>query len=204
MREHIHRKSSLWSPQPVEAADVVFASAVSKLKNTKSTEHDQMNLQRIKESLIFTIPYNTLIINASIVTKVFPKQWKHSIIIPIHKSGDTEEPTNFRPINLLPILFKILEKVISTQLTEYLENNNLLNESQYAYRHNSSSEQALVNVVEQIYKSIDKVKISLLVLLDLSKAFDSVNNDLLQNKVVQLKIDTTWFASYLHDRTHSE
>ena len=50
----------------------------------------------------------------------------------IHKSGDIEEPTNFRPINLLPIQSKIFEKVFSTQLTEYLENNNLLNESQYA------------------------------------------------------------------------
>ena len=125
------------------------------------------------------------------------------IIIPIHKSGDIEEPTNFRPINLLPILSKILEKVISTQLREYLENNNLLNESQYAYRKNSSTEQALVNVTEQIYKPIDKDKISLLVLLDLFKVIDSVNNDLLLNKLVQLKIDSTWFASYLHDRTHS-
>ena len=58
---------------------------------------------------------------------MFPKSWKHSIIISIHKSGDIEEP-----INLLPILSKILEKVISTQLTKYLENNNLLNESQYS------------------------------------------------------------------------
>ena len=123
----------------------------------------------------------------------------------IHKSGGIEEPTNFRPINLLPILSKILEKVMSTQLTEYLENNNLLNESQYAYRNNSSTEQALVNVTKQIYKSIDKGKISLHVLLDLSnyKAFDSVNHDLLLNKLVQLNIDSTWFASYLHYRTHS-
>ena len=108
----ITRKSSLWSPQPVQAADVILA--ISKLKNTKSTGHDQINLQHIKESLMVTIPYITLIINTSIVTKVFPKPWKHSIIIPIHKSGDIEEPTNFRPINLLPILSKILEKVIST------------------------------------------------------------------------------------------
>ena len=120
-----------------------------------------------------------------------------------HKSGDIEEPTNFRPINLLPIPSKILEKVISTQLTEYLENNNLLKASQYAYRNNSSTEQALVNVTEQIYKSINKGKISLLVLLDVSKAFDSVNHDLLLNKLVQLNIDSTRFASYLHDRTHS-
>ena len=72
-----------------------------------------------------TIPCITLIINTSIVTKVFQKPWKHSFIIPIHKPGDIEEPTNFRQINLLPILIKILEKVISTQLTEYSENNNL-------------------------------------------------------------------------------
>ena len=95
-----------------------------------------------------------------------------------------------------------MEKVISTQLMEYLENNNLLNESKYAYRNNSSTEQAPVNVTEQIYKSIDKGKISLLV-LDLSKAFDSVNHELLLNKLVQLNIDSTWFASYLHDMTHS-
>ena len=120
-----------------------------------------------------TIPFITLTIITSIVTKVFPKRWKHSIIMPIHKSGDIFI-TNFR-LNLLQILSKILEKVIPTQLTEYLENNNSLNESQYAHRNNSSSEQALVNVMEQIYKSIDKGKISLLVLLGLSKAFDNVN-----------------------------
>ena len=62
---------------------------------------------------------------------------------------------------------------------------------------------ALVNVTEQTYKSIDKGKISYLVLLDLSKAFDSVNHDLLLNKLVQLNIDSKWYASYLHDRTHS-
>ena len=96
-----------------------------------------------------------------------------------------------------------MEKVIWTQLTEYLENTNLLNESQYAYRNNSSTEQALVNVTEQIYKSIDKGNISLLVLLELSKAFDSVNHDLLVNKLAQLNIDSTWFSNYLRDRTHS-
>ena len=67
----ITRKSSLWSPQPVQAADVILA--ISKLKNTKSTGHDQINLQHVKESLMVTIPYITLIINTSIVTKAFPK-----------------------------------------------------------------------------------------------------------------------------------
>ena len=71
---------------------------------------------------VLTVPHITIkMINTSIVTNVFPKLWKHSIIIPIYKSGGIEEPTNFRPINLLPILSKILEKVISTQLTKYLK-----------------------------------------------------------------------------------
>ena len=104
----ITRKSSLWSPQPVQAADVILA--ISKLKNTKSTGHDQFNLQHFIESLMVTIPCITLIINTSIVTKVFPKPRKHSIVLPIHKSGDIEEPTNFRPMNLLPILSKIFGK----------------------------------------------------------------------------------------------
>ena len=98
--------------------DVIFA--ISKLKNTKSTGNDHINLQHIKESLMVTIPYTTLIVNTSIVTNVFPKQKKHFIIIPIHKSVDIEEPTNFRPINLLPILLIILEKAISTQLNGVL------------------------------------------------------------------------------------
>ena len=74
MREHIHRSrenSSLWSPQPVQAADVTLA--ISKFKTTESTGHDQISLQHVKKSLMVTIPYITLIINTSIVTKVFPK-----------------------------------------------------------------------------------------------------------------------------------
>ena len=66
----ITRKSSLWSPQPAKAAYVILA--ISKLKKTKSTGHDQINLKHIKESLMVTIPYITLIINTLIVTKVFP------------------------------------------------------------------------------------------------------------------------------------
>ena len=146
----------LWSPQSVQASDEILAT--SKLKNTKSTGNDVINLQHMKESLMVTIPYITLIINTSIVTKVFPKPWKHSIIIPIHKSDDIGEPSNFRPINLVPIQSKIFEKVISTQLTEYLVTNNLLNESQYTYSKNSSTEQAIVNVTERSTNRLTKVK----------------------------------------------
>ena len=80
---------------------------------------------------------------------------------------------------------------------------NLLNESLYAYRNNSSTEQVLLNVTEQFYKSIDKSEISLLILLDLSKAFDCVSHDLVLNKLIQQNIDSTLFESYLPGKTHS-
>ena len=82
------------------------------LKYTKSTELNQINPQHIKESLMVTIQYITLIINISIIMKVFIEYLKNSIKTPIHKSGDIKEATNFRLITLLPILSKILKKVI--------------------------------------------------------------------------------------------
>ena len=90
MKQRQHTMELIWRPawentstdykevlivesKPIQAADVILA--ISKFKNTKSTGHEQINLQRIKESLMVTIPYITLIINTSIVTNVFPKPW---------------------------------------------------------------------------------------------------------------------------------
>ena len=117
------------------------------------------------------------------------------------KNWQIEEPANVWEINLLQILSKILEKLISIQLTEYFEKIHLL---QYSYRNNSSTEQALVYIIEQICKSMNEREVSLLVLLDLSNAFASVNHELLLTKVVLLNIDSTWFGSYLNERIHSE
>ena len=93
MREHIHGSRQIARcgvPNPYKPADVILA--ISKLKNTKSTGHDQINLQPIKESLMVTFPYITLIYQYINSHTGISETWKHSIIIPIHKSGDIEEP----------------------------------------------------------------------------------------------------------------
>lgn len=196
-----NKTRNTWKPEPVTETQII--KAISKMKNTKAMGHDQIALQYIKHSLPVTIQYITLIINTSIVTKIFPKSWKHAIIIALHKSGETDDPSNFRPIHLLPILSKILEKAVAAQLMSYLETTNQLNPYQYAYRPQSSTEHALLNITEQIYTSIENGDISLLVLLDLSKAFDSVNHKKLISKLHNFQIETTWFENYLHARTHS-
>ncbi|KAF2366742.1 Reverse transcriptase domain [Trinorchestia longiramus] len=77
-------------------------------------------------------------------------QWKHSIIKPLHKAGDINTASNYRPISLLPVLFKILEKVISNQLSTHLDKSNLLHPNQYAYRKHTSTQDALLNITEKI------------------------------------------------------
>ena len=147
--------------------------------------------------------YITVIVNTSIVTNAYPNIWKNPYVIPAYKSGDVDKVTNYRPISLLPIVSKILEKIVANQLTEYLETNNLLSETQHGFRPKLSTETALLKISDRIYNNIDNKRISLLLLLDLSKAFDSVNHDILLNKCKMLNIDPSWFQEYLSNRYQS-
>ncbi|KAF2352939.1 Reverse transcriptase domain [Trinorchestia longiramus] len=117
--------------------------------------------------------------------------------------GDINTASNYRPISLLPVLSKILEKVISNQLSTYLDKSNLLHPNQYAYRKHTSTQDALLNIPQKIYSDIDTKNVTLLLLLDLSKAFDSVEHKRLLQKISNLGIATQWFQSYLANRSHA-
>ncbi|KAF2347781.1 Reverse transcriptase domain [Trinorchestia longiramus] len=132
-----------------------------------------------------------------------PRAWKHSIIKPLHKAGDINTASNYRPISLLPVLSKILEKVISNQLSTYLDKSNLLHPNQYANRKHTSTQDALLNITEKICSDIDTKNVTLLLLLDLSKTFDSVEQKRLLQKISNLGIATQWFQSYLANRSHA-
>ncbi|KAF2347419.1 Reverse transcriptase domain [Trinorchestia longiramus] len=130
-------------------------------------------------------------------------QWKHSIIKPLHKAGDINTASNYRPISLLPVMSKILEKVLSNQLSKHLDKSNLLRPNQYAYRKHTSTQHALLNITKKIYSDIDNKNITLLLSLDLSKALDSVEHTRLLQKIPNLGIATQWFQSYLANRSHA-
>jgi len=196
---HTQAGAKQWRPEPV--TDYVIMQTIYQLRNTNSMGVDNISLPYIKDSLYVTLPYIRTIINTSIVTNVFPSQWKHAIITPIYKKGDVNDPSNYRPISILTALSKILEKIVANQLLRFLESRQLLNKHQYAYRRNTSTEDALVNVLEAAYKSVDDGKISLLTLLDLSKAFDSVHHETLLKKLHMAGIRRDWFLSYLSYRT---
>ena len=193
--------SYLFRPQPVDVNTVILT--IKDLNNTNAFGSDNIPFRFIKDTLPIIAFYITIIINTSIVTGLFPNMWKHPHVIPFHKSGDKDDVRNYRPISLLPVISKILEKIVANQLMDFLESNKLLANSQHGFRSHLSTETALMKVTEKLYSNIDEKKISLLLLLDLSKAFDSVSHEILLHKCTQTLIDPFWFQDYLKNRIQS-
>jgi hypothetical protein len=128
----------------------------------------------------------THIFNSSITSGVFPTAWKYSKIIPIAKVADPLKPEDYRPISILPALSKALEMLMRDQMVEYLESNNALDPLQSGFRSGHSTTTALLCITDDIYKFLDEGMFVILVLLDFSKAFDTVNHELLCCKLANL------------------
>ena len=194
-------KNNLFRPKPVDVETVILT--ISKLKETKAIGSDGISLNFIKDSLFITAFYLTCIFNTSIVTGKFPTSWKHAIVVPIFKGGDSNNTCNYRPISLLPIISKALEKIIAKQISDHLERNALLSNSQHGFRPKLSTETALTVISNNIYNNLDNKRITMITLCDLSKAFDSVNHDILLQRCLKLRIDAFWLQDYLSNRSQS-
>ena len=143
------------------------------------------------------------LVNNSFKAAAFPKAWKLAEVISVPKEGNSEEPANNRLISLLPILSKVSERLAHKQFVEFLTTDDILSTYQSGNRKMHSTETALVNVTDNILKAIDEKSASILVLLDMSKAFDSLNHNLLLGKLRKLGLKASvisWFSSYLSSR----
>ncbi len=131
---------------------------IKHMKNTSSHGSDGIPLRYIKDSLPVIITDLTCILNTSIVTEIVPKAWKHSVFVPVFKSGNPFEPQNYRPISLLPVISKILEKVVASQLTQHLETNNLFSSTQHGFRSALSTDTALLTLSNMLYANMYRKK----------------------------------------------
>ena len=143
------------------------------------------------------------LVNASLSLSEVPTSWKHSLVLPIFKSGDHTQPSNYRPISIVPVIAKIVERAVHQQLYGYLASNHLLSSSQHGFRPRHSTETALTTISDHILSANDRGEISLLCLLDLSKCFDVIDHAKLLNKLRAYGIDISWFSAYLRDHTQS-
>jgi retron-type reverse transcriptase len=104
-------------------------------------------------------------------------------VVPLFKKGDQALIENYRPISLLPAISKVFEKIVFNQLYEYFRVNNLLIDNQYGFRDNHSTEYAALEVVDRVLSDMDHGKLPIAIYIDLSKAFDTIDHDILVNKL---------------------
>ena len=127
-------------------------------------------------------------------------------MLPVYKDDIKSEASNYRPISILPIVSKIIEKIIFNQLYEYLTTNNLLAESQHCFRPQHSTVTALLEATNNWYLNIDNGLLNGALFLDLKKVFDTVNHEILLRKLQICGVDLhslRWFKSYLSNRKQS-
>ena len=143
------------------------------------------------------------ICNTSLEQGIFPDEMKIARIIPLFKSGDKQNVSNYRPISLLPQFSKILEKIFNNRLMNFLNSNNLLYLRQYGFRKNMSTSMAIMELVENITTAMDNGKFTIGVFIDLKKAFDTVDHSILVTKLDHYGIRGVakqWLSSYLENR----
>ena len=192
--------------QPVSESDVkkcILQSA------PKTCDLDPIPTPLLIECLDSLLPSLTALFNSSLSSGVFPQTFKTAIVTPLLKkpSLDPNELKNYRPVSNLCFISKILEKLVLSQLSSYLTSNNLHNPLQSAYRPGHSTETALLKVVNDLLLSLDNGNVSLLALLDLSAAFNTIDHSILLHRLEHdFGVSGTalqWFSSYLTNRSQS-
>ena len=205
---------------PINAISIVTASCFSEFNlfsesevfdlitasSKKSCPLDPIPTKLLNECVDVLLPPITKIINLSLDSGYFPRTWKCALVRPLLKEdGLPPVLKNFRPVSNLAFISKLVETVVAKQLQHYLNCNNLFLVFQSAYRQNHSTETALLKVMNDILLNMNNQCVTLLILLDLSDAFDTVNHDTMQRRLeysfgIQGKA-LSWFASYLSART---
>ena len=141
--------------------------------------------------------------NLSLSTGVVPDDMKIARITPIFKSGDTQQVNNHRPISVLTSFSKILERIVYTRTSEFVDNHNILSDSQFGFREKHSTSHAILQLLDKISNSIDDSSHTLGLFLDLCKAFDTVNHEIPLSKLAHYGIRgiaLEWFRNYLTKR----
>ena len=176
---------------------------ISHLKNKTSSGYDEINNILLKQlGEVVSLPLSK-IFNKSITEGIFPKQMKLADIVPIYKSKDRLSCTNYRPVSLLPVVSKVLERIIYKRLYHHLLANDLLYNSQYGFRNKHSTANAVTEFVGKVLYGFEKEECTLGMFLDLSKAFDTIDHKMLLEKLEKYGVRglaNSWFRSYLGNR----
>ena len=173
------------------------------MSTNKAPGIDKVPIRVINDCLPAILPLFTSIIYAAFYFSTFPSRWKISEVTPILKEGDHQIPNNNRPITLLTVLSKGCERAAHDQLVSYLSTKKRLTAQQCGNRKWNSTETSLIQTTDSILRNIDDNEITATVLLDMSKALDSIDPDILITTLRDVGLSASsidWFKSYLFTR----
>ena len=177
---------------------------IKALEIKKSSGYDDISNFLIKKTSDVIVPHLEVLYNACLKQGLFPSVYKVAKVIPLFKGGDRDNVNCYRPISLLPALGKLLEKLISSRISDYLDTHDLLSPHQFGFRKNFGTEFAIMDMCEKLLSNLDKNLNTCSIFLDLAKAFDSVSHDILLRKLHKYGIRDqalSLFSSYLGSRS---
>lgn len=180
-----------------------IAKIIESLKNTKAVGFYQISTKVIKHVKSIISPILSFLINLSFEQGKFPDKLKITVIKPIHKSNNTEEPNNYRPIALISVLAKIFEKAMYNRINNFINKISILDENQNGFQRGKSTTLAAFKLVNKILGYVDKSKEVTAIFFDMSKAFDRVSHEILLYKCKRygLRGNTyDWLRTYLCKR----
>lgn len=187
--------------EPVLTQDL--SNVIRSLKNGTSPGMDGVNSSLVKVIYPKISDILLYLINFSFQKGIFPDLLKTAIVIPLHKSGSLNDCNNFRPISLLSTFAKIFEKLMKKKLVSFLEKTKFFSLNQFGFREGLSTETALKHFMDDVYIGLNTGKRVSGIFLDIKKAFDTVDHDILLSKLYNCGIRGnvhSWFVSYLTNR----
>ena len=203
LRQRMHGKSQPFSLGPVSPDQI--EKIISNLKNSKASGLDMVDTYILKLVKPCIVPAVCHIVNLSFQTCKFPSKWKIAKVIPLYKGkGCKLDPKSYRPVALLPILSKVLERSLFIQVMRHMESNKFLNPNHHAYRSGHSTTTALLQMHDTWLEALEGGDMVGVCMLDMSAAFDLVDTNLLLKKLNLYGFDENsvqWTRSYLTHRS---
>ena len=196
-----HTITSEFCFKPIDSVEI--EKIIRSLKSKTSFGYDEMTTKSLKKIAPVLLNSLTLIINQSLLTGIFPDDLKIAKVIPLYKKDDPSKMDNYRPVSLLPALSKVFERVVHTQVYDYFQENGLFFKSQYGFRGDHSTELAALELVDRVNEDLDEKKTPVVIFMDLSKAFDTLDHHILLTKLKHYGLNRqalSWFKSYLSGR----
>ena len=182
-----------------------ICKVIKSLKNKKCRVND-FSPSVLKRNCHLIAQPLKLLLNQSFQQGKFPNRLKHAQVTPLYKKGAKSDPNNYRPISLLNVFSKIWEKIMKNKFMHFIDSNNILTKSQFGFQKGIKTEDALTLFSKNIYKQLNKSNSVLSIFIDFSKAFDTVPQQILLQKLEHYGIRgyvLRWFADYLSDRYQS-